>query len=333
MRSLVMSEEDKKLSKDTTVNLILNLAKKKMDHDENAKKFIQTLSSLTDNFISHNNDESALEEMKALKSLFDSFAIVDEFNSSLIIDCYFEIKISLMKWKRFVNKTTSRAVEFKTILDQMYEVMDDLYHYEYFGFFSTTINPKSLPELKLPCHVYCGCISFWPREPYLTEEGKVAYENVIRFRDPGNENYFCITISDNPCLLESREKCTLTDEQLESIKSFVSKNKDIIIVHAMDYIALDSGDLFDALKFKNSAEPGISTYRIAYSCKMHLGNEIEESNIRYVGMNNRSYKEAVKLHKHMIAELKANIGKAEQFDLADSYKLISLKILKPKNQN
>lgn len=328
-----MSEEDKKLSKDPTVNWILDLTKKKIDYDENAKKFIKILSFLTDEFISHNNDELLLEKMKALKALFDSFAIADEFNSFLIIDCYFEIKISLMKWERFVNKTTSRAVEFKTILDQMYEVMDELYHNEYIGFFSTTIKPKSLPELKLPCNVYCGCTSFWPREPYLTEDGKVAYENVVRFRDPEDEKYFCITISNNPRLLESREKCTLTDEELESIKSFVSKNKDIIIAHAMDYIALDSGDLFDALKFKNREEPGISTYRIAYSCKMHLGNEIVESNIRYVEMNNRSYKEAVKLHKHTIAELKANIGKAEQFELADSYKLISLKILKSKNQN
>ena len=303
-----MAEEEKKSSTNATVQWCIDLTRKKLDHDENAKKFIKILSSLTDDLIRHNNENIILSEMKALKVLFDSFAIIDEFNSSLIIDCYYEIKISLMKWKRFADKASSVATEFKTILEQMYEVMNDLYHYEHFGFFSTNIHPKSIPELNLPCHVFCGCTNFWPREPYLTEEGKVAYENVVRFRDPGNEKYLCITISKNPRLLEPREECSLTDEQLDSIKNFVINNQDIIILHAMDYLALDSCDLFDALELKNRAETKKATYRVAYIYKIHSGQEVIRSNTRYVDMNDRSYKEAVSLYKDTIKELKASFG-------------------------
>ena len=292
----------------------------KQDHDANAKKFIKALSSLTDDLINHRNENTIPDDIKSLKTLFDSFAIVNEFSSSLIIDCYFEIKISLMKWERFADKTTLVAAEFKIILDQMYEVMEDLYHYEYFGFFSTNIHPKSIPELNLPCHVFCGCTSFWPREPYLTEEGKVAYENVVRFKDPGIEKYLCITISKAPRLLEPREKCTLTDEQLESIRRFIINNKDIIILHAMDYIALDSGDLLDAIKLKNSAEPQTPTYRIAYTFKIHSGLESIRSNTRYVEMNDISYKEALKLHKDTIKELKSSF-----YPEPDEYTLKNIK--------
>ena len=87
-----------------------------------------------------------------LKKLFDSFAIVDEFDSFLIIDCYNEIRISLMKWERFADKTSQLSIEFKKLLDHFHEVMEDLYFYEIFGFFSTTVHPKDLPELNLP---YC----------------------------------------------------------------------------------------------------------------------------------------------------------------------------------
>ena len=263
-----------------------------------------------------------------------------------------------MKWERFADKESELAFGFKQLLDQLYEVMNYLYHYEYFGFFSTNIHPKSIPELKLPCNVFCGCANFWPREPYLTETGEVDYENVIRFRDPGTEEYLCITISKNPRLLEPREKCTLTDVQLENIKNFVINNQDIIIAHAMDYIVLDSSDLFDALKLKNSTEPQTPTYCIAYTCKIHSGLEIIHSNTRYVEMNDISYKEAVDLHKNTIKELEASFGPeldewalknikrarkeavrsefakdAENYPEGDSnvaYELTSLKIIKPK---
>ncbi|MGN0729187.1 hypothetical protein [Treponema sp.] len=322
----------------------------KMNHDASAKEFLKILSSLTDDLINHDNENHIPAAMKSLKSLFDSFAVVNEFNSSLVIDCYFEIKISLMKWERFADRTSSVAAEFKTILDQMYEVMADLYHYEYFGFFSTAVCPDRIPQLNLPCKVFCGCASFWPREPYLTQEGKVAYENVVRFRDPGNEKYLCITISQNPRLLEPREKCSLTDGQLESIKKFVINNKDIIISHAMDYVLLDSISFLDALKFKNSAEFQIPSYRIACTYKIHSGQEIISSNTCYVEMNDMSYKQAVKFYKDTVKELKKDL-KASLKECTDTgsdsqgsivhkeennkghseatYELAALKILKP----
>ena len=112
-------------------------------YDKKAIDFIKRLASLTDDILSRKlveplSEASLIKETSSLKKLFDSFAIINKFTSILIIDCYHEIKISLMKWERFADKESKVAAEFKTILEQMYEVMDDLYHYEYFGFFSTS---------------------------------------------------------------------------------------------------------------------------------------------------------------------------------------------------
>ena len=302
-------------------------------YDKKAKIFIKRLSSLTDDILNRQMDEPLMEEAKSLKKLFDSFAIINNFTSILIIDCYFEVKVSLMKWERFADKTSKLAVEFKTLLEQMYEVMDDLYHYEYFGFFSTTIHSKSLPGFLLPCSVSCGCAPFWPREPYLTEDGKVAYENVIRFKNPGDGKYLCLTISDKPRLLEEREKCNLTDEQLDGLKSFVIKNKEILILHSLDYIVLDSGDLFAALNFKNSSEQQKSTYRIAYTCNIYQDSEKIPSGKLFVDMNDMSFEEAVKLHKETMDELNANLQAGDEsvennfHDTA--YELTSLEIVRP----
>jgi hypothetical protein len=302
------------------------------EYDKKANIFIKRLSSLTDDILSCKSDESLMEEVKSLKKLFDSFAIINKFTSILIIDCYFEIKISLMKWESFADKTSKLAVEFKTLLEQMYEVMDDLYHYEYFGFFSTTIHPKSLPGFPLPCSVSCGCAPFWPIEPYLTEDGKVAYENVIRFKNPGDGKCICLTISDKPRLLEKREKCNLTDEQLDVLKIFVIKNKEILILHSLDYIVLDSGDLFAALNFKNSSEQQKSTYRIAYTCNIYQDSEKIPSGKIFVDMNDMSFEEAVKLHKETMDELTANLQAGDESGENNShntaYELTGLEIVR-----
>ena len=216
--------------------------------DKKAKAFLEKLPVLTDKVLTNKNESDFSSDFITLKKLFDSFAVVDEFSDFLIIDCYNEIKISLMKWERFADKTSSVALEFKKLIEHFYEVMKDLYFYEIFGFFSTTVHPEDIPELNLPCKVFCGCAEGWEKEPYLTEDGKAAYEKVIRFQDPENKDEpLCITI-ENPHLLGSREKCSLTDEQIEIIKNFVRVNKGIIILHNLALI--DSPSFHAALKIK-----------------------------------------------------------------------------------
>lgn len=219
------------------------------DCDEKAKEFITRLPILTQNILTYMPEEQSRAEMKSLKELFDSFAIVDEFNSFLIVDCYNEIKISLMKWERFADKNLPVSVDFKKLLDQMYEVMKDLYFYEIFGFFSTSVWPSYIPELNLPCRLFCGCAEGWEKEPYLTENGKVVFEEVIRFQDPENKEVpLCITI-ENPRLLEPREKCALTDEQIKTLTDFVRNNEAIIKLHNTEVI--DSKEFLEALLSKN----------------------------------------------------------------------------------
>lgn len=162
------------------------------DCDEKAKEFITRLPILTQKILTYLPEEQSRAEMKSLKDLFDSFAIVDKFNSFLIVDCYNEIKISLMKWDRFADKNLPVSIDFKKLLDQMYEVMKDLYFYEIFGFFSTSVWPSYIPELNLPCRLFCGCAEGWQREPYLTAEGKVEYADVIRFEDPANKKHLFV---------------------------------------------------------------------------------------------------------------------------------------------
>ena len=224
-----------------------------IDNDEEAKKFIIRLPHLTEQILSEKIDAVvAKRDLKSLVKLFDTFAVVDEFTSFQIVDCYNEIKISLMKWNRFADKTSDLAGEFKQALDHFYEVMKELYFLEIFGFFSTSVWPVYVPEVKLPCRLFCGCVEGWEKEPYLDENGNAVYANVIRFQDPENHEVpLCITI-ENPHLLESREKCSLSDEQLKILIDFVTRNKDIIIFHCTEDIA-DSIDFIDALKLKNNS--------------------------------------------------------------------------------
>ncbi|MCI6316590.1 MAG: hypothetical protein MR877_05430 [Spirochaetia bacterium] len=290
--------------------------------DEKAKEFMKKLTLLTDKVLNNLKGEDFSSDSTVLKKLFDSFAIVDEFTDFHIIDCFNEIKISMMKWERFTDKCSPVALEFKKLLDHFYEVMKDLYFYEIFGFFSTTVHPEDVPELKLPCKVFCGCNEGWEKEPYLTDDGKAAYEKVIRFQDPKNkEEPLCITI-ENPHLLEPREKCSLSDEQIEIIKSFVWVNKGIIVLHNMGLI--DSPSFHAALKIKIApAKPPVK-YRIVYSYKESCKEITLPQKKYYIDMDDMSYDEAVKLFEQIKIEMQDSFN-AGPVD----YDLTSLEILRP----
>ena len=290
--------------------------------DKKAKRFIQALPVFTEQSIRSKNEIDFNKNAKSLKELFDSFAVIDEFTDFLIIDCYNEIKISLMKWERFADKASPVALEFKKLIEHFYEVMKDLYFYEIFGFFSTTVHPEDIPELNLPCKVFCGCAEGWEKEPYLTEDGKAAYEKVIRFQDPENKEVpLCVTI-ENPHLLEPREKCSLTDEQIEIIKNFVRVNKGIIILHNLALI--DSPSFHAALKIKISpANPPVK-YRIVYSYKESGKADIVPQKKYYIDMDDMSYDEAIKCFEQIKMEMQDSFN-AGPVD----YDLTSLEILHP----
>ena len=290
--------------------------------DKKAKAFLEKLPVLTDKVLTNKNESDFSSDFITLKKLFDSFAIVDEFSDFLIIDCYNEIKISLMKWERFADKTSPVALEFKKLIEHFYEVMKDLYFYEIFGFFSTTVHPEDIPELNLPCKIFCGCAEGWEKEPYLTEDGKVAYEKVIRFQDPENKEVpLCITI-ENPHLLEPREKCSLTDEQIEIIKTFVRVNKGIIILHNLALI--DSPSFHAALKIKLEPKEHQVLYRIVYSYKESGKADIVPQKKYYIDMDDMSYDEAVKFFEQIKMEMQDSFN-AGPVD----YDLTSLEILHP----
>ena len=293
------------------------------DCDEKAKEFIVRLPILTQNILTYMPEEQSRAEMKSLKDLFDSFAIVDEFNSFLIVDCYNEIKISLMKWERFADKNLPVSVDFKKLLDQMYEVMKDLYFYEIFGFFSTTVHPNDIPELNLPCKVFCGCAEGWQREPYLDENGKTKYINVIRFQDPNNKEVpLNIIIGGSAKLLEPREKCSLTDKQLRTLCNFVNHNRGNIILHNAGVI--DSKQFFDSLKFRDRIDK--SKYCIKFEYIKHIDafpQTAIPSSFFYVDLDDMSYRKAKSFYKRIWKEIKK-----EPENLRDSYRLYSLKVLK-----
>ena len=165
---------------DGLVEVIQRLIKNKAVAESKAKSFIVALSHLTDGFLRGMAEDQFKAELKAIKELFDSFAVVDEFDSLIIMDCYNQIKISLMKWKCFADKTSPLAAELKLLFDHFYSIMKELCFQEIFGFFSTTLHPEDIPELNLPCKITCGWADGWQREPYLDQDGNPAYENVDR---------------------------------------------------------------------------------------------------------------------------------------------------------
>ncbi|MDD6487268.1 MAG: hypothetical protein PUF61_10020 [Spirochaetales bacterium] len=146
------------------------------------------------------------------------------------------------------------------------------------------------------------------KEPYLKDDGSAAYENVIRFRDPKTNELFCMTISRNPHILENREKCSLSDEQLDIIKNFVLSNKSIFLLHAAGII--NSPTFLSALRVKANPVSCIPKYRIVYTYIQCLGNSntAMPSKKYYVDMDDMSYDEAVKYYAPLKEELQQSFN-------------------------
>ena len=285
--------------------------------DMKAKAFLEKLPVLTDKVLINKNESDFSSDFITLKKLFDSFAIIDEFTDFLIIDCYNEIKISLMKWERFADKSSPVALEFKKLIEHFYEVMKDLYFYEIFGFFSTTVHPEDIPELNLPCKLFCGCAKGWEKEPYLTEDGKAAYEKVIRFHDPENKEIpLCFTI-ENPHLLEPREKCSLSDDQLITLCNFVNHNRGSFILHTAGVI--DSKQFVDSLELRDKS------YKSKYCIEFEYvkTSSRRSSGPYYVDMNDMTFTQAQKFYKKIWKEIRM-----EPENLDAAYPLYSLKVIK-----
>lgn len=292
-----------------------------MNTDEKATDFIIKLRVFTRKYLNLENENAFQKDAESLRTLFDDFAIIDVFSSMHIVDCYNEIKISLMKLERFADKNSGIYIPFEQLLHHFYTVIQNLYFYEIFGFFSTTVHPKDIPELNLPCKVFCGCAEGWEKEPYLTEDGKTAYEKVIRFQDPENKEVpLCVTI-ENPHLLEPREKCSLTDEQLRILCNFVNHNRGSIILHIAG--VLDSKQFFNALELRNKI------YKSNYCIEFEYVKYVPKADFRhpsgpyYVDMNDMSFSQAKKFYKKIWKEIRL-----EPENLDAAYPLYSLKIIK-----
>lgn len=299
----------------------VNQGVKQMNTDEKATDFIIKLRVFTRKYLNLENENAFQKDAESLRTLFDDFAIIDVFSSMHIVDCYNEIKISLMKLERFADKNSGIYIPFEQLLHHFYTVIQNLYFYEIFGFFSTTVHPKDIPELNLPCKVFCGCAEGWEKEPYLTEDGKTAYEKVIRFQDPENKEVpLCVTI-ENPHLLEPREKCSLTDEQLRILCNFVNHNRGSIILHIAG--VLDSKQFFNALELRNKI------YKSNYCIEFEYVKYVPKADFRhpsgpyYVDMNDMSFSQAKKFYKKIWKEIRL-----EPENLDAAYPLYSLKIIK-----
>ncbi|WP_294427926.1 hypothetical protein [uncultured Treponema sp.] len=190
--------------------------------------------------------EEYYSSAKSLRKLFDSFAIIEEFYTPL--KCYLETKIALQKYAFFLDKNLPYARDFKNLLIHFFVVIEGIYFYENYGFFSTRMNPKENPGLPVICQ--CGCLPSWPLEPMVDSFGHVIYKRVIRFYNKDRIRPLCMTISKNPEILEGREKCRLTDEQIEGLKAFVRKNRDLIRRHYRE--KLDSIDFIRAVQKRSS---------------------------------------------------------------------------------
>lgn len=299
----------------------VNQGVKQMNTDEKATDFIIKLRVFTRKYLNLENENAFQKDAESLRTLFDDFAIIDVFSSMHIVDCYNEIKISLMKLERFADKNSGIYIPFEQLLHHFYTVMQNLYFYEIFGFFSTTVHPEDISELNLPCKLFCGCAEGWEKEPYLTEDGKTAYEKVIRFQDPENKEVpLCVTI-ENPHLLEPREKCSLTNEQLRILCNFVNHNRGSIILHIAG--VLDSKQFFNALELRNKI------YKSNYCIEFEYVKYVPKADFRhhslpyYVDMNDMTFSQAKKFYQKIWKEIRM-----EPENLDAAYPLYSLKIIK-----
>lgn len=296
----------------------VNQGVKQMNIDEKATDFIIKLREFTRKYLNPENENDFQKDAESLRTLFDDFAIIDVFSSFRIVDCYNEIKISPMKLERFADKNSDIYIPFEQLLHHFYTVMQNLYFYEIFGFFSTTIHPEDIPELNLPCKVFCGCAEGWQREPYLEKDGKVEYLNVVRFQDPENKEVpLCVTINGSANLLEPREKCSLSDAQLRILCNFVNHNRGSIILHIAG--VLDSKQFFNALELRDKI------YKSKYCIEFEYVNTLyrRKKGPYYVDMNDMTFSQAQKFYKKIWKEIRL-----EPENLDAAYPLYSLKVIK-----
>lgn len=176
--------------------------------------------------------------------------------------------------------------------------------------------------MNLPCKVFCGCAEGWQREPYLDKDGKVKYLNVVRFQDPENSEVpLCITIGGSAELIEPREKCSLTDEQLRILCNFVNHNRGSIILHIAG--VLDSKQFFNALELRNKI------YKSNYCIEFEYVKYVPKADFRHpslpyhVDMNDMTFSQAKKFYQKIWKEIRL-----EPEDLNAAYPLYSLKVIK-----
>lgn len=158
------------------------------------------------------------------------------------------VKICRLQYDLLNCKEYEEAVKYKAALDAFAEVVEDIYDYENYGFFSTTVHAK---RSGLPCNIHCGCDGEWILEPYLDENQEPRFAKVIRFENCRNrgsgydrKNDLCMTISDTPEILGGRDKCVLSDDEIQRIKEFVVTNKEAILAHARG--ETDSGEFLES---------------------------------------------------------------------------------------
>ena len=283
--------------------------------EEKVDEFLNRLSSLTDDFVNNRKDENICKESMELKNLFD-FINNATGAGAFETECIHEVQLSLLKWERFANRNDTLSILFKDLLDYFYKEMEDTYYGATAPLTSTGASPIRFPELGLPCLVDSGTNDGWQREPYLTKEGEGAYADVVRFEDPKTKKLLCITIEDNPRLLNARAECSLTDNQLESIKKYVVDNKAIII-----FFNTGIGDgffgLMDALDVKLNPREYPPKYCIEFTYN---------KDVYYINMNDMSYDKALKYYVESMSEYTADTRRQK-----NSYKIDSLRILKPKD--
>ena len=82
----------------------------------------------------------------------------------------------------------------------------------------TIISPKNVPKFNLPCNLYCSFTGKFP-------------EQTILFENPSDGKLLTMTVSETPELVETKEECGLTDEQLERLKNFIRREEMVIILH------------------------------------------------------------------------------------------------------
>lgn len=83
-------------------------------------------------------------------------------------------------------------------------------------------------EFGLPCNLLCG--------PAIRPFGTIHFENRYNKTDEYDKsNELCLTFKKNPRIIEGRQKCIFTNQEIETLSNFVFKNKEIIKKHLKGY--------------------------------------------------------------------------------------------------